>query len=310
MSEDYVEFLVEKLYSPATICQKLRLAYASDADEMYVLHEGRDDKHFYAEILKRINKKTKFAFFSCGNRSGVLKARNYIQPLDQFSPKRIMYMIDRDYDEVLAVSAHIPNDVFVTDYYSIESYFVGSECIEKMLRHAIGIPAYNGSIERIQGEIEQTIHEFAASVRAMSACIIAHKAKGGAVEQDSVSIDKCFSFKNCCVGHKIKGSRAAALRCLGLTVSLREWRIWYKTLLSNDPRYWVRGKLFLWLLRKVLSRAVEAARSLIDPNREQFSFSIAPLQGHGIYLFAGQYVDIPLSLIRYVRKTRAHRTRK
>jgi hypothetical protein len=72
---DYVEFLVEKLYSPGAVCQALRVNYASSVDEMYVLHEGRDDKHFYSELLKRVKRKTRFKFFSCGNRDGVASRR-------------------------------------------------------------------------------------------------------------------------------------------------------------------------------------------------------------------------------------------
>ena len=148
MAEDYVDFLVEKLYSPAAICQKLRMAYVSDADEVYIMHEGRDDKYFYSALLKRITKKnTNLTFFCCGNRDGVVKAFKYICPMRQFNPKRILYMVDRDYDEVLPAREPLPRQVFVTDYYSIESYFIARPCLEGILRHVIGIPNENGVVE-------------------------------------------------------------------------------------------------------------------------------------------------------------------
>jgi hypothetical protein len=305
MIDNYVEFLIDKLYSPAAICQKLRMAYVADANEMYVLHEGRDDRHFYSGMLKRIRKKTNFKFLPCGNRDGVTKAYAYIHPLQQFSPTRIMYMVDWDYDEVFPTDRALPRDVFVTDYYSIESYFIGRPCVEAVLRNVVGIPPEGGFLERLLDEIERTITDFADSMRAISACILAYRAKGKKIEQGKISVHTCFSFRGNCAVRRVSGSRAIVLRDVGLRVSFEEVRKWFKVLLLNDRRYWVRGKLFVWLLRNLFSRAAEAARLFIDPERKQYNFSTAPLQGHGIYLFAGQYAQIPQSLIRYVRRIRA-----
>jgi len=216
-------------------------------------------------------------------------------------------LIDRDYDGVLPPVKPTPKKLFVTDYYYIESYFIERPCLEGMLGRVIGIPPESGVADRLLSEIEQTLADFANSIRAISACILAVKSKGGFVEQEKISVHTCFSFDRDCRARRVLGRRAVVLRGLGLGVSLKEYREWHKKLKSSDQRYWVRGKLFLWLLRNLLLRAAEAAQSLIDPERRQYRFSIAPLQGHGIYLFAGQYAEIPQRLVRYVERTRARR---
>lgn len=115
-------------------------------DSIYIFVEGRTDELFYERFIKYIYRNYKVFFFDCENKEGVEKLFSRYTNLskqheDKYPKNRMLFFIDRDYDNGPKDKKLIPleENLFITDYYNFESYLVHEDSIRFIIRKMLWV---------------------------------------------------------------------------------------------------------------------------------------------------------------------------
>jgi hypothetical protein len=93
--------------------------------------EGRDDVGVWKVWFVRCGLDDHIELLPCSGKKKVFELREILQRNKKNRSDNVVYLVDRDYDDW---AGHAPTeDVFMTDRYSIENYFV----CERVLDHAL-----------------------------------------------------------------------------------------------------------------------------------------------------------------------------
>jgi hypothetical protein len=94
--------------------------------------EGDDDKIIYRQWITRLFSELSYEALSCGGKRNVLALRDSLSRDEAGLGKGVYYFVDRDYDDLQGREAG--DDIFMTDYYSVENYLVTEAVLENILK--------------------------------------------------------------------------------------------------------------------------------------------------------------------------------
>ena len=117
---------------PAVAKLALAKLRASFPDTPIFAFEGDDDKIVYSQWIGRIRDGFEYEALPCNGKAGVLQLVEVVARDKDSIGKSVYFFIDRDYDDYAGCS--IPETVFMTDRYSVESYLVSGEVLARLLR--------------------------------------------------------------------------------------------------------------------------------------------------------------------------------
>jgi len=137
MAEQLIDILREESESEHVAFTEFALLYKKDEDILYCFFEGNECKKYYALRIKYITEKL-FYDFSCGGKESVLKAYNLITAKKEYEINRILFFIDRDFDQT-----HISKDIYMTPYYSIENFYTSVEALIEILKNEFNLKEEN-----------------------------------------------------------------------------------------------------------------------------------------------------------------------
>lgn len=102
------------------------LKYNKDNENVYYFLEGEDEKYYKPRVEAISGKKS--IFIDCKGREGVVEAVRLVKSKEEYNNDAIIGFIDRDYYLI-----DYSEQILVTDYYSIESYYCREESILAIL---------------------------------------------------------------------------------------------------------------------------------------------------------------------------------
>ncbi|MGE7916684.1 DUF4435 domain-containing protein [Lysinibacillus xylanilyticus] len=121
-------YLDQLMESDVVGFQKFCLKYKKEMSRkvLYCLIEGEDYKYYNS----RVNAISGIppVFIDCKGREGVIDALNLIKANLSYKKEFIVGFIDRDYYQI-----HHTADIFMTEYYSVESYYCLGEAVQTIL---------------------------------------------------------------------------------------------------------------------------------------------------------------------------------
>ena len=126
-----VKKMLEATQNDTTAYNKFILEYKKYSNTGFYFIEG-DDFCYYNNRIKKYSKCSSFRNYSCGGKKNVISVRNMIANskirLDESN--RLMFFVDRDYDFDI-----VPEDISVTEWYSIENFYLTLDLIKKVLEN-------------------------------------------------------------------------------------------------------------------------------------------------------------------------------
>jgi hypothetical protein len=134
-------------------------------DKLFCFFEGEDVKYYGPLIEEHYGK---FVNLSCGGKREVLKALDLVRHAGCFSDVRTAFFIDRDFDDSLRGT---DPDLFETDCYSIENYYITANALERILRAEFGVDVDNPEYAVIQRLFSSLKTEFFKHVHLLNAWI-------------------------------------------------------------------------------------------------------------------------------------------
>lgn len=134
----YKDILIDSQKSAVAAYSKFLLQYNQFEDVVICFVEGKDIDYYYPRVSKRISSTKDIIFYPCNGRKEVEKVCEMIKSnLSIRKNIKIMYFCDRDYDLY-----EKKEDIFYTDYYSIENYYANRDFIEKIIKRVFHINKY------------------------------------------------------------------------------------------------------------------------------------------------------------------------
>jgi hypothetical protein len=157
----------------------LRSSYP-DGDKYSIFLEGSDDKKFYKPYFNNFLAKNIDYIDLNGkdNLTGLYKYLKINDFFDNYGLKHFLFFLDKDYDCFLIKNTDVTanENVFTTEFYSIENYLTQDSVFKEVLSHYFDIEVPE-IIEKLAQEYNDFRTVFINHFKSLTILILAHKHK-------------------------------------------------------------------------------------------------------------------------------------
>lgn len=109
--------------------------YKRDNTALFCFFEG-EDSHYYGIRIKLIAQPKKYSYFTCGNKTEVLKTYRLISGQECYNNAKTAYFIDKDFDPSIDKNL---SKIYETPCYSIENFYTSIDCFKEILRSGFNL---------------------------------------------------------------------------------------------------------------------------------------------------------------------------
>ena len=198
--------LLQKIPTSKTALLSFLKKYNShDNKSVYLLVEGKDDSLYYRNCSATSFVGHKLIPVIAGNKKGVLYVHKQIQSRHDIDPNKVLFFIDRDFDNFLICPPSYDSEVYVTDGYSIENTACRIEsCCDFIDRHSTSKYGLNKEeSSEVSNLVENALSIFRSSFIPLTSILIVCKWHDIAVNYNNVNVKSYFSFSNGVVSPKV-----------------------------------------------------------------------------------------------------------
>ncbi|SDG59694.1 Protein of unknown function [Pedobacter terrae] len=275
----------------------LKQAYSRSGNDLHVYVEDRDDFEFYRTWIKYIYRDYLIKPYYQKGKSNVLKAYKEVD-WSKYSKSKVLFFMDKDYDDVLKREIDNDENIFYTKYYSIENYLINNEALEIIFTNF-----HNIDTEKIMSflidEFNKSYDIFVKFIDAITPFILIYRETQAHLVLKDLKLPSFVSFFDLELVYKRYAEKydhqritkaasstkreKASLRELTLLSSLNKQceadisHFKFSKLMSfkkklkaiNDPKIYIRGKFELWFLLQYLDNIEKALyKQFAKPNKE------------------------------------------
>jgi len=180
---------------PETAYIKFLHQYKKRGKTIHLFFEGQEDQSFYISHVENIfPREYELFYYLCDGKSNVEQNYNDINWF-VFSKNRILFFIDKDFDDIIETRKISDENIFETKYYSIENYFVTSECYARFLKEICGIKTA-AVIKELLDQFDSQLSLFHKSIRLTIAWIIFCRKNRHNINLNDIDLSKLFEINN------------------------------------------------------------------------------------------------------------------
>lgn len=149
---DFLDTLRDARRSAVAVKHKLRLLYNDNGRTLHAFFESTDDVTFYLHYIKRlISPEHSVETYICDGKTGVQSAYKFAHENNFY--RNTLYFADRDLDDFDNTQISNSDDIFLTEFYSIENYLCTDHGFSVIWSELIKLPVtdalYSQSLEHI-----------------------------------------------------------------------------------------------------------------------------------------------------------------
>ena len=264
----FTDLLRQSRSKPVTALHKFLTNYdPNDRRRAYAFVEGTPDMVFYRAHMQRyVATASDLHVYSCEGKVGVYDA--YLKIMARHPTcRRIVFIVDKDLDDIVSKAWPADPRIFVTDCYSVENYLVTREGFSGYIADYIKVRRIELTLVQLVEEFDRQLAVFQKRMLPIMAWIVVMRRAGHRVVLKDVDIGRF-----CCVSDSgtVRNSRRGMLSYLSRVChtpnSPRIWRDVRKTcreLRRLEPKRYVRGKFEAWwfveFVKRVIQQLVEVA---------------------------------------------------
>lgn len=240
--------------SAATAYHTFLLDYKSNGRSIYCFFEGQDDPSFYLNFISA-QKPTDWhvCIYRCNNKLAVYESYKKIST-QQTKPGECLFFVDKDLSNYIGDAFPNSQQIFVTEYYSIENYLASPEMLKR-----IWIEIFHLSVP--SREFDDVVHKFKQAQKGLHRLLLVImawavylKRVGCPTNLNGLDLSGMYA-----IGSDLKITRRVAViyvqRYLEKTCqtktpngSAKHIRTIAKLLQKQNPKTYIRGKFELWFL--------------------------------------------------------------
>lgn len=263
----FLEDLRKAKASHATILQCFLRDYSTDSSRLYVFYEGAADPSFYVHCVNGLMPPAfSLELYRCGGKPNLLLLLSAITAKRDLDP-RVLFLADKDMDDLVPVVRPQSPCLYETDVYSIENYLVNATVLRRVLVEILHLDKTAVDSDLILAHFEEQFSRFARRIRVVMAWILLQRRQSERPILQDVDMRVFGSISTDVVYRSIDRRKVEPrLRYLSRTTQCRNATSW-KTLrpvcrdLEKRPVHsYIRGKFAAWFMVEFINRLL---RSLI-----------------------------------------------
>lgn len=288
------------------------LVYKSGESTVYGLVEGKDDPHFYTNIVNLyLPEKWQAKLIPAGCRDNVI-ALLRIFDWNRYDKNRICFYVDRDLSIFLDQELDASVNLYVTDGYSIENDLYKKENFYRVMRELYDIEVQNDAQrEKIDCLIDENFNLFKDAMSHVMAQIIFWQRNNLRAPLNSIEINKFFQINEGALSVKEEFIDVEKrLQFCSASVNLENidfaviQEIENEFIQNNGKDKFIRGKYILWLFVETLLSICKNFNNIIPEytgkSKEKISVGLK-----NALLFFGTRVRYPDSLRDFLQNNYA-----
>ncbi len=225
---------------------------------IYTFFEGEGDSSFYANPIRGFNSHNLPLFqFDCNGKEDVLNTYRKIDEksshFSETSQTRILFFVDKDYDDLLGKNAFEAFNIFVTKFYSVENYIVSESMLQVVMEDLFNFNNTHFDFEIIQNKFLTELDKFYELILPITAWIIYLKKSekrinlkdikltnflkfGEDISLDYVDTELSIILEKISLSLGVEPEPNAITYCKDIIIELQQ----------HDPKQITRGKFELW----------------------------------------------------------------
>jgi hypothetical protein len=301
----FLDELRQQRESPATAFHLFLLQYPKSINGIHSFFEGQEDCSFYSGFLLRfISDQKYFHIYKCGSKNGVYETHGKITHLGK--PQIItLFFVDKDFSDILDENYEKSENIFVTDYYSIENYLVDEQMLRRIWDELFHLRNIALSFETIVERFRQELKRFYDLFLPITAWIIHSRRNQNRPNVNNVKLAQICSLDDdltlqCA---EFDESMKAMERMCGVETSA-DFSMMISTiitdLISLEPKKYIRGKFELWFFVKFIEKIEEVLRKSILDRGGSLRVSTKIGESNAVEIL-GPRARIPSSLETFLR---------
>ena len=242
-----LDYLKSAAKSETTVYTIFLQQYSKNNSAIHIFHEGKDDPSFYGNFIhSKVKKNQKVFYYQSKNKDKVYENYKKLN-WSSYSKKRVLFLVDKDFQDILNISYPIDLNIFVTSHYSIENYLVDKYVFSRSIRELIGLD--NDKANRtISKQFMIGLKTFYNASLLLTAYILHHKKLGNPINIQNITISDVFMIDNNYIVKRKPKILTLLDRKTGVSTSnaSKEIRLLINELKRiNSPKKYTRGKFEL-----------------------------------------------------------------
>jgi hypothetical protein len=187
---------------------EIKQHYSFTENTLHVFVEDEDDFEFYRKSLEKIYSEYSIISYPKKGKKNVLDSYDELD-WSKYEKSRILFFVDKDYEDILGYSSRKDFNVFVTKYYSIENYLASKE-IFKYTLEAIFKIKHRVIVDDLVNRFDSSFDVFKNHMILLTSIILIFRKNNEHLVLDKLKMDDFFKFKGLEI-HPIKYRNAEVL---------------------------------------------------------------------------------------------------
>lgn len=264
----FIDGLRHERESPTAAYHQFLLKAPKFPRDIHAFFEGQDDASFYTNFLHRFTSIPNAIHpYRCGNKRGVYETHGKVQQMRR--QERAVFFVDKDLSDILNEDWESAQDIYVTDYYSIENYLISEDMLYRVWTELFHFKNVTLDFSEIHIEkFREELERFYRYVLPITAWIVYLRRKEKHPNVNNISFQRFFYF-----GNDLTLEKSEELKQLGEIRLLEQicgeetpagWLEESHTIIGElsalTPKTYIKGKLELCFF----VRFVEKLRRIVD----------------------------------------------
>jgi hypothetical protein len=277
--------------------------YDPNSDRVFAFVEGEADEVFYrAQIHKYVADQGQIFIYNCDGKENVYDA--YQDIIAKYPTcQRVLFVLDKDLDDI--IGAQWPSDprIFTTEYYSIENYVVTKQALHRYFKDYVKVRRVDIDLEAALVSFDEGLNAFHRRMLPVMAWIVVAKRSGARIVLNDLNPGEMLAVSGDTTARK-SGCRAVAYLCrvCQANPNVAFWKLIRRTLreLQRLPaKSYVRGKFEAWWFVEFGQRMLEGLRRVVQEAGGSVRVSAQLHASTFVQLLAGS-VTTPAALDKFL----------
>ena len=251
---------------------------------------------------------TEYLFsYQCGGKANIYDT--YQKVINVPSHGVALFFVDKDFSDILHETYPIAENIYVTDFYSIENYLVSEDMLTRIWNELFHFPKAMISIKSTQSKFRLELEHFYNVFLPLMAWIISLRRSGLKPNLNNINLSNIF-FINDDLSLEKRGEASnideieILEKMCGVTTT-QECRSNIDSIaqeLANlVPKMYIRGKFEMWFFVKFTEKLTRMLQRAISDRGGKMGVKTQITEGNAIEVL-GPRLQIPLSLEKFLHQ--------
>lgn len=289
--------------TPTTAYHLFLLNHPKGTGAVHAFFEGNDDSSFYLNFLNHYTEdRYQLFIYKCGNKKSVYETyeKIYAHGFPEFI---LLFFVDKDLYNFLDIKTPVSDNIFVTDYYSIENYLVNDYSLQRIWFDILHLPNQDGQFEIVRAKFIAELRKFYEIFQPIMCWIIYTMRCNLKPNFNNINVTKLLIFDDQLELNILPDNILAELeKCCGINTPENfenEVGEIKREIEKHDPKMYVRGKFELWFLVKFVEKLIPIIRNCYQNEGEKIKVVTVITEENAIEIL-GPRIPIPQTLSSFL----------